>query len=110
MTAAGDRREELEALLWRENTPAPLVAKILAGADAYAKAFRQAAPKKPPVPTAGGPAAVHYAPAGSGHAACRPGDPLSARGWAVSADMQAVTCGHCRKTLAWERDLRRAAR
>jgi hypothetical protein len=105
--AAGDRREELEALLWREKVPAPLVAKILAGADAYAKAFRPAAPEKPPVPrkpplpTAGGPAAVHYT-AGRGRAACRPGDPLSARGWAVSADAQAVTCGHCRKTPAWQ--------
>ena len=100
--AAEDRREELEGLLWREGIPAPVVAEILASADAYAKAFRPRGPGKPPVPTAGGPSAVHYAPAGSGHAACRPGDPLSARNWAVTGDAQDVNCGHCRKTPAWQ--------
>jgi hypothetical protein len=110
--AASDRREDLEAAIWRSLAKARAelpaawkqahVADILAAADAYARAFRPAAPKKPPAPTAGGPAAVHYAPGGSGHAACRPGDPLSARGWAVSGDVQSVTCGHCRKTPAFE--------
>jgi hypothetical protein len=100
--AAGERREDLEALLWREKVPAPLVELILGAADAYAKAFRPRAPRKPPAPTAGGPSAVHYAPAGSGHAACQPGGPLSSRNWAVTGDAQAVDCGHCRKTPAWQ--------
>ena len=91
MTAAGDRREDLEALLWQEKIPAPLVELILAAADAYAKAFRPRGPRKPPVPTAGGPAAVHYAPAGSGHAACQPGREWTVRG---SREICGFTFGH----------------
>jgi hypothetical protein len=108
VTAAGDRREELEALLWREKIPAPLVAEVLASADAYAKAFRPAAPekppvpRKPPVPTAGGPAAVHYAAGARGLPACRPGDWVAVQGWAVTVAVEFVTCGHCRKTPAWQ--------
>lgn len=97
MTAAEDRHEELEALLWRNGVPAPLVAEILAAAGAYAKAAARA-PKKPAEPRK--PPAVHYALAGRGHPACRPFDLLSARNWAVSGDLKAVTCGHCRKIFA----------
>jgi hypothetical protein len=107
MTAAEDRREDLEALLWKRVAPAfgrseaqALVAEILAAADAYAMAGRPRPPKKPA--GAPEPRAVHYAPASSGYPACRPADPLSARNWAVTADRQAVTCGHCRKVLARE--------
>ena len=100
MTAAEDRREELEALLWRERIPAPLVAKILVCADAYAKSSRPREPKPPaPKKPAGhrkGPA-VHYALEGRGHPACRPFDLLSVTNWAVSGDMRDVTCGHCRR-------------
>jgi hypothetical protein len=110
MTAAGDRREELEAAIWRSlaRAPVPLpaawkqahVAAVLAAADAYAKARR--APRTPAevryVP------AVHYATGPRGHPACRPGDWVAPTGWAVAADAQAVTCGHCRKTDAWHRD------
>lgn len=96
MTSASDRREELEALCWRNSIPAPLVASIMAAADAYAKAARPRTPKRPAEP--GKPPAVHYALADRGNPACRPFDVFS--NWAVSNDLQAVTCGHCRKLLA----------
>lgn len=95
MTAASDLREELEATLWRHSIPAPLVASIMAAADAYAKAARPRSPK-PPAPKK--PRAVHYALPGRGNPACRPFDLRLI--WAVSNDLQAVTCGHCRKLLA----------
>jgi hypothetical protein len=96
--SAEDLREELEALLHREKIPAALQAKILAGADAYARAVRADARKKPAEPVR--PPAVHYALACRGYPACRPHSPLSAGNWAVSGDVEAVTCGHCRKILA----------
>ena len=92
MTAAEDRREELEAACWRNNLPAPLVAEILTAADAYAIAFRRQ-PRKKPRPAK--PRSVHYALAGGGRPACRPYDSFSARNWPVSGDLEAVTCGHC---------------
>ena len=97
MTAASDRREELEAVCWRNNLPAPLVAEILAAAGAYAKAASRA-PKKPAEPRK--PPAVHYALAGRGRPACRPYDQFSAMNWAVSGDLEAVTCGHCVRIFA----------
>jgi hypothetical protein len=108
MTAADDRREELEALLWKRAAPAfgrqeaqALVADIMTAADAYAQAARPRVPRKPPGPPA--PPAVHYAHPRGGYPACRPGDPLSARNWKTAGDRQAVTCGHCRKTPAWRK-------
>jgi hypothetical protein len=96
MTAASDHREELEACLWRNGIPAPLVAEILAAADDYAKSSRPREPK-PAAPRK--PLAVHYALAGTGHSACRPFDLLSANNWLVTADLKAVTCGHCKRIL-----------
>jgi hypothetical protein len=92
MTAADDRKEELEAVLWRNSLPAPLVAEILTAADAYAKSYRDPrppAPRKPP--------AVHWEQPGTPHPACRPFDVAAAGRWLVAADLDAVTCGHCRK-------------
>lgn len=93
MTVADDRREELEALLWQNAIPAPVVAEILAAADGYARASRP--PRVPAEP--GKPPAVHYALEGRGRPACRPHDLLAGLNWAVSGDPQTVTCGHCRK-------------
>lgn len=93
MSAAADRKEELEALLWRNGVPAPLVAEILKAAVAYAKAARRA-PGKAAEPK---PPAVHHAVAGRGNPACRPFDWHAAANWAVSGDLKAVTCGHCRR-------------
>lgn len=108
MTAAEDRREELEAMIWRSLRKArtPLseawqqahVAAVLTAADAYAAAMRPRVPRKPGEP--GKPPATHYA-AGSGHPACRPDSLFSARNWASTTTPNAVTCGHCRKTAAW---------
>jgi hypothetical protein len=98
VTSARARREELEALCWRNSLPAPLVAEILAAADAYVKASRPRAPKKPAEPKK--PPAVHHAVEGRGHPACRPHDPFSSRNWAVSGDVRDVTCGHCLKISA----------
>jgi hypothetical protein len=95
MTRAQDRREELEALLWQEKIPEPLIARILAAADAYAEAMRPRKPKQPAEPKK--PPAVHYR--ADNRAACQPGDPLSSRTWVLTTDPEAVTCGHCRKTL-----------
>lgn len=101
MTAAEDRREELEALLWRESVPAPLVARILAAADVYAKAAARRASRNPAQP---GPPkklpSVHY-DARTGRPTCRPGSAVSAWNWHVTADPQAVTCGLCRRMPAW---------
>lgn len=94
MTAAGDRREELEAVCWRNNLPAPLVAEILTAADAYAKAFRPRDPR-PPAPRK--PPAVHYMLTGRPNPGCRPFDPPLGKRWLVTTDLDAVTCGHCRK-------------
>jgi hypothetical protein len=99
VSAAGDRREELEALLWKHAIPAPLVAEILAAADAYAKALRRQPRPKSPAAT-GKRHAVHYALAGGGRPACRPYDSFSARNWPVSGDLPAVTCGHCARIFA----------
>ena len=95
MTAASDRREELEALCWRNSVPAPLVAEILAAADAYAKSYRDPKPpalRKPP--------AVHWIQPGTPHPACRPFDVASAGRWLVTTDLDAVTCGHCVRIFA----------
>ncbi len=109
MTAAEDRREELEAFLWQHVAPAfadrrlgaALVAKVMDLSDACVKAVRPPrAPKSPAGPEK--PPAVHYAIAPRGNPACRPGDWLPPANWAVTADAQAVTCGHCRKTPAWQ--------
>lgn len=112
MSAVSDRREELEAFLWQHVAPAfadrrqgaALVARVMDLSGACVKAVRPprapdpAGPRKPP--------AVHYAPAGSGYPACRPDDRLSAGSWAVAAEPEAVTCGHCRKTAAWRETAR----
>lgn len=111
MSAASDRREELEAFLWQHVAPAftgrrqgaALVAKVMDLSDACVKAVhppRVPKPAGPPDPKK--PPAVHYATTGSGRPACRPGDWLSVQGRAVDADPQAVTCGHCRKNPAWQ--------
>jgi hypothetical protein len=99
MSAAGDRREALEALLWRNRIAAPLVAEILAAADRYARASapRPAGPRKPPKHRKG--PALHYAPADQAQPACRPFDRISSLSWAVTSDPQEVTCGHCLKVL-----------
>jgi hypothetical protein len=104
LTAAEDRREDLEAVIRRQltnitkrpHTANECTDAILKAADAYAKAPR--APEKPPEPKK--PPAVHYAPL-NGYAACRPYYTRSTQSWAVSADPQVVTCGTCRKTPAW---------
>ena len=93
MTAAENRREELEAVLHREKIPAVLQAKILAAADAYAKAFRR--DPKPPAPAK--PRAVHFMYTGRPRPACRPFDLMAFNNWPVTADLEAVTCGHCRR-------------
>jgi hypothetical protein len=92
VTAVSDRREELEAVCWRNSLPAPLVAEILTAADAYAKSCRD---PKPPAPRK--PPAVHWMRTGRPNPACRPFDPPSANRWPVATDLEAVTCGHCRK-------------
>jgi len=99
MTAARDRREELEALLWAEGLPAPLVALVLAGADAIVKASRPPArkPGKPARPKK--PSAVHY-DAGTGHPACRAHDFFTAVNWLLTAELLDVSCQRCTKALA----------
>jgi hypothetical protein len=112
MTAAEDRREELEAVIWRSlgKSRADLsmawqqahVAAVLAAADVYAKAIRPHAPRKPAAPKP--PLAVHYGLTRKGgivRPACRPADQLSGSGWVLTATTEAVTCGHSRKTDAW---------
>lgn len=99
MTAAEDRREDLEALLWKHRVPPLLVAKILVAADAYAKASRPRGPKKPPEPKK--PPAVHYAAAGSEYTACLPSERWSSTRLVSTVDPQDVTCQRCRKTPAW---------
>jgi len=98
VSAARDRLDELEALLWAEKIPAPLVMEILAAVVAYAKAARPAARKKqaPPPPK---PSAVHY-DAGTGHPACRAYDFYTSRNWALTAELLDVSCQRCTKALA----------
>jgi len=98
MTVADDLREELESLLHQQGIRPRAVVEILDAADAYARAYRHRRPPKPPSPPK--PPAVHWR-VPSGRPACRLDGLLPARGWAVSADPAAVTCGHCRKTAAW---------
>lgn len=100
MTAASDRREELEAFLWREGVPASLVPLVLIAADAYAKAGRPRARKKPAAP--GSRRAVHYAPEGAKHPACQAHDFPASRNWALTADRLDVTCQRCPKSLRWQ--------
>jgi hypothetical protein len=103
MSAAEDRREELEADLWHAKVAPELVAGILAKADAYAKAYRPSAPKKPAEPKP--PPAVHYGLTKRGgvvRPACRPGRQSGGGGWQMTATADSVTCGHCRKTDAWQ--------
>ena len=109
MTAAEDRREELEAFLWQHVAPAfqdrrqgaAIVAAVLDRADAIVKTVRPPRaprnPADPPKPKQ--PPAVHF-PASRGRTQCRHGD-FSPSNWQVTTDPQAVTCGHCRKTDAW---------
>jgi hypothetical protein len=110
MTAAEDRREELEAFLWQHVAPAyqdrrqgaAIVKAVLDRADACVKAVRPPRaprnPADPPKPKQ--PPAAHYAGRRPGISACRPGD-WSSSGWEITTDPQAVTCGHSRKTPAW---------
>lgn len=113
MTAAEDRRDELEALLLRFATlvfPADTARQgafadeVLKAADAYADAKRRP-PRKPGTPSAKSPA-VHYALTYSGgivRPACRPhrhSGPVGDR--KLTATVKSVTCGHCRKTPAWQ--------
>jgi hypothetical protein len=108
MTAAEDRRAELEAVIRRQltsitkrpHTANECTDAILKAADAYAKAYRK--PPAPRDPREVKPPAVHYAPIDGLRTACRPYDHFSATRWAVTANPQAVTCGHCRKTDAWQ--------
>lgn len=111
MTRAEDRREELEAAVWRSlgKARAPLspawqqahVASVMEAADAYAKASRRLGPRKPELAVREPkPAALHYAPPAMGYPACRPDNPFSARNWAVTGRPERVTCGHCLKALA----------
>lgn len=123
MTAAEDRREELEALLWRKVKDPGLVKEILAASDAVAtardqefyalgrasarrEAKRERAAKSPPAEPK--PPAVHYAIPGDarGRTACRPSDWVGNGGWLATSDAGAVTCGHCRKALAKDGEAR----
>lgn len=98
---AEERREELEALLWQHKAPPALVAKILAAADAYAKASRPPVPKKLAKPKK--PPAVHYRLPKNGRPSCRAHAFMSTvTGWAVTPDTAAVTCEHCRKSSPWQ--------
>ena len=99
MTAAEDRREELEAEIRRRvrGIPPAVLGAIMASADAYAKAAVRAA--REPRPSVPQPPAVHLAAAGA-RSACRPHD-LPSHNWATTQDPADVTCGHCRKTPAW---------
>jgi protein-tyrosine phosphatase len=58
-------------------------------------------PPAPKKPRARKPPAVHYPSPDRLHTACRPYDRLST-GWKVTFDPQAVKCGSCRKTDAWQ--------
>ena len=98
MTSARDRREELEAVCWRNSIPASVVAEILAAADAYARASRPRDPEKPAEPRK--PPAIHWGRPGAPHPACRPFDGHAANNWLVAADLEAVTCGHCLRIFA----------
>lgn len=120
MSAAEDRREELEALIRQRvggayryglvsagiQGGAPLgypqenrdTDAILAAAEACAEAGRRRAPHEPRPPK---PPAVHYDPAGSGRPACVPGDTAHGRDWPLSPVRRLVTCGNCRRGRAW---------
>lgn len=101
-----ERREELEARLWKAKVPPELLAGILASADAYAEAVRPGDPGKPPEPPALKGPAVHYGLTKHGgvvRPACRPGDTLEVVGrWPMTATADDVNCKGCRKTDAWQ--------
>jgi hypothetical protein len=100
VTAAGDRRDELEAELWRlPGFTAVGVDRVLARADAYAKAEARASGEPRPAPAGRKPPAAHFAGA-AGRPACQPHETGSS-GWQVTGDPQAVTCEHCRKRPEW---------
>ena len=92
MTAAEYRREELEAVLHREKIPAVLQAKILRRSTPTRRpsaATRSPPPRRSPGRstscTRGDPAGVP------------PVRPDGVRQWLVTADLEAVTCGHRRR-------------
>jgi copper chaperone CopZ len=111
VTAAEDRRDEVEAALWKvPGITAADVDRVLAAVEAYATVRARRAAQSTaaegrtgPGPKAESkPPAVHYAPAGD-RAACIPYDlsGLAAFGRTLATDPASVTCGHCRKTAAW---------
>ena len=100
MTAAGDKREEVEAILWRLGLPRESVSEVMAAALAWVKAAVNDS-RDPKAPGAPAVPATHYeAGAPPGPACLQPYDRGRVR-WATTGTPGDVTCGHCRKRPAW---------
>jgi hypothetical protein len=98
VTAAEDRREDLEAILWRLGHAPEIVTEVMRAARAYARAAVRDS-REPKAPAAEKVPVVHLASV-RGRSACRPHDP-PAFGWKTAGAAGDVTCQHCRKTPAW---------